>query len=35
MSTKDAILGHVCVERGWMSEPLFEAVVHPTIIARP
>jgi len=21
MSTKDAILGHVCVERGWMSEP--------------
>src|SRR5258708_17383685 len=24
MSTKDAILGHVCVERGWMSEPQME-----------
>jgi predicted Ser/Thr protein kinase len=24
MSTKDAILGHVCVERGWMSEPQLE-----------
>jgi predicted Ser/Thr protein kinase len=24
MSTKDAILGHVCVERGWMSEPELE-----------
>lgn len=24
MGTKDAILGHVCVERGWMSEPQLE-----------
>jgi hypothetical protein len=24
MSTKDAILGHVCVERGWVSEPQLE-----------
>ncbi|HLY08844.1 MAG TPA: serine/threonine-protein kinase [Planctomycetota bacterium] len=24
MSAKDAILGHVCVERGWMSEPVLE-----------
>src|SRR5579883_2116218 len=24
MSTKDAILGHVCVERGWMSGPQLE-----------
>jgi predicted Ser/Thr protein kinase len=24
MSMKDAILGHVCVERGWMSEPQLE-----------